>query len=814
MKLADKTILKEFIKRETAISFDYKANSFTHQINFIEDSADLKVAFCTRRCLAKGTMVATPKGAVAIENLRPGDSVFDENCNIIKVKELFDQGIQPVVALYNNGSKILECTDDHRFLTTHIVYSHWRKEMAPKDFYHGIKIVRKEPKVVAGSVKEPHAYIIGAFLGDGCKYKPKCSFQLSGKDESIIKKCANTIGASYHKCSGNNYTWLVQGVFNYFLPWMHGKYAHNKDIDFEVVKTWDRESLCQFLAGLIDTDGNLQVTKDGVALRIGIQNKKVLEVAQWIFLSLWGADFKLSISDRDHYVNGPLWVLKLKHNYHVNRIIKELSAYIMCERKKIHKETPKSNNFNPNFMGVVSKPAGLVQTYDIEVDSPTHLFLLANGLVSHNSAKSYSAGLYLVKEALAQPGVSCLYIALTRDSAKKILWKDVLKVINKKHNLKMKFNESTLTATMQNGSVIYLTGVDSKEEEKEKLLGQKYKLVIVDEAASYTIDLRELVYSVLKPAVSDYRGTICLIGTPGNLTKGLFYDITNDKEKGWSVHRWTTFDNPYMVKNWQAEIDQLIANHPNIQETPWFKQNYLGQWVIDDTKRVYKYDSSRNTYTDLPRGQGLTYHYVLGIDLGFKPDPTAFVVGAYSDYDPTLYIIEASSQLEMDITDVSNRIKELDAKYSFNHMVIDGAAKQSVEEMKKRHGLPLKTAEKQGKKDFIEIMNAEFIQGKIKLHMHKAAVLADEYLGLIWKGEGADREEHPSCPNHGADGALYLWRFAYTYLWEKLPQVPKPGSEEWFKYQTQEMERKTEEQYAMQQEEQAEQDAMFGDFDD
>src|SRR3989449_4806187 len=46
------------------------------------------------------------------------------------------------------------------------------------------------------------------------------------------------------------------------------------------------------------------------------------------------------------------------------------------------------------------------------------------------------------------------------------------------------------------------------------------------------------VYGVLKPAVADYRGTIVLTGTPGNLIKGLFFDVTNGREAGWSGHRW------------------------------------------------------------------------------------------------------------------------------------------------------------------------------------------------------------------------------------------------------------------------------------
>src|SRR4051812_43190381 len=58
-------------------------------------------------------------------------------------------------------------------------------------------------------------------------------------------------------------------------------------------------------------------------------------------------------------------------------------------------------------------------------------FKLKAAFCTRRSAKSYTGGLYLIREALSTPNVSCLYIALTRDSAKKIMWKDVLKAIDR-----------------------------------------------------------------------------------------------------------------------------------------------------------------------------------------------------------------------------------------------------------------------------------------------------------------------------------------------------------------------------------------------
>lgn len=384
---------------------------------------------------------------------------------------------------------------------------------------------------------------------------------------------------------------------------------------------------------------------------------------------------------------------------------------------------------------------------------------------TRRAAKSYTGGLYLTRECLDHPGVSCLYLGLTRLSAKGILWKDILKSIDRKYGLGIAFNETLLTATFPNGSIIYLTGVDADESEKEKLLGQKYKLVVCDESSMYSIDLRELIYGILKPAVTDYRGTICMMGTSGNITKGLFYDISTNNEPGWHLHSWSAHDNPYVRDEWAAEIEDIRLNRPLFMETPLFKQWYLNQWVIDTEKLVYKFSRERNLYKDLPHYSRGDWQFVLGVDLGYE-DASAFVLTAFHEYDKNLYILETFKQSKMDITDVANKIKNYKLRHNIFKVIIDGANKQAVEEIQKRHDVALTAADKTGKSDFIEVMNAELIQSHIRLDERQCEFLIDEWLGLIWDDKSLKRQEHPACENHCADAALYAWRYCYQFLSE------------------------------------------------
>lgn len=462
----------------------------------------------------------------------------------------------------------------------------------------------------------------------------------------------------------------------------------------------------------------------------------------------------------------------------------------MKSKSLLQRELARRNaKITPNFLN---------GEYALQDDFILHPNKFKAFLSTRRCGKTYTGGLYMCKEAYENPGCSVIYAGLTKESARRILIKDVLKPINKKYGLEIKFNATTLTCTFPNGSIIYIMGLDSSEDEKEKALGQKYKLAIIDEAASYNIDLRELVYGVLKPAMADLSGTIVLLGTPGNLTKSLFYDVTAGIEPGWHVVSANTFQNPFMADNWRKEIEELTTNQPYIIETPLFKQMYLGQWVIDTDALVYKFNADRNFYDAFPHVKG-DWQHVLGVDLGYEDD-SAFVVVAFHEHSKVLHIVDCFSDKHMDITDVANKIKGFKAKYNIYKVIIDNANKQAVEEMQKRHSLPLEPADKTGKSDFIEIMNSELIQGYIKLQRTACHKLADEWQNLVWKEKGIKREENPSCANHLSDAALYAWRFTYSYIGERPKPAPAYGTPIWHQSEVERMEAEAEEYFKAQEE--------------
>lgn len=402
-------------------------------------------------------------------------------------------------------------------------------------------------------------------------------------------------------------------------------------------------------------------------------------------------------------------------------------------------------------------------------------------ICSRRAGKSRAAAVYLFLEAFRKPRTTCLYVALTRSSAKTIMWK-LLKSLNRDLQLGLladDFNESDLAVRLPNGSIIRLFGADSDQKQREKLLGDAYSLVVIDEAASFRINLKGLVYEILKPATADHQGTICMIGTPGDI-RNFFYDVTEGKGEdaaSWSVHRWNTLDNPFLQKQWADDLKEIDEKRPLYKKTAEYKFMYLGEWAISTSRLVYAFDESQNMCGpgDLDRGLANpeagapTFdYYVLAVDLGWN-DATAYTIVGWVEGKRTLYVVRSFKKTAQTISDVAVEIKALADSYPFVRMLVDGAAKQAVQELRGRYMIPLQSTDKHDKFSFIRMMNADFVMGHIKVLPGLCDDLIEEWKVLVWAPRSENElvvspRELESCKNDAADSCLYAWRFAKNYL--------------------------------------------------
>lgn len=176
--------------------------------------------------------------------------------------------------------------------------------------------------------------------------------------------------------------------------------------------------------------------------------------------------------------------------------------------------------------------------------------------------------------------------------------------------------------------------------------------------------------------------------------------------------------------------------------------------------------------------------YVLGVDTGWEDD-NAFVLAGFHENDPNLYVVRTYNKPHMTFDQVTEKIQEFmdDPDYKPVKIIIDGANKQGVESMRMRSQIPFEYADKTGKVDFIEMLNADLVQAKVKIN-RGCTSLINELMGLVWKTDGdkivIPKKEHPSLPNHLCDALLYAWRNGYHYLSRPKEKKLIKGSREWY----------------------------------
>ena len=422
-------------------------------------------------------------------------------------------------------------------------------------------------------------------------------------------------------------------------------------------------------------------------------------------------------------------------------------------------------------------------------------------LCTRRAGKTNGFALRFYKTMLRHPGCMCPYIALTRESAKNIMW-PVLQELNESHGWEAEFTESNLTMKLPNGSRLQLFGADMKNFIR-RLRGFKTPGAGIDEAQEFGDHLETLVDDILKPATADYAsdGWIGLGGTPGPIPRGYFYDITQGGKHGYSVHRWSLYDNPFMpdpvgfVKRLQAK-KEWPENHPTLL------REYKGLWVLDTESLLIKYDEKKNHYDSLPPAK---WTYILGVDLGFRDSDALAVIAWYSG-SPNIYLVEEVVTKGQDITQLSEQIELMIKKYDIAKIVMDEGAlgKKIAEEIRRRKHIPVQPAEKQRKMENVAFLNDYLRLGKFKARKD-SRFAADSYqLQIDYERSTPDRcVVKKGFHSDIIDSVLYAFKESPAFTFQTPKEKHKVGTKEWGREQEDEMfeqalERATAEQEASQ----------------
>ena len=425
---------------------------------------------------------------------------------------------------------------------------------------------------------------------------------------------------------------------------------------------------------------------------------------------------------------------------------------------------------------------------------------------------------WLIQEWHRWPGKMSLFIALTQETAKNILW-PTLEWMNAKYHLGAIPNGLELSWTFPNGYKILLRGAkDRAQVEKLRGFAMGARRIALDECGSYGGHLNTMftymIQSVLSPQLMDTfhlgGGQLALCGSPGIDPMGFYYEKCNGRDHmgrmtpRWPTHHWTAFDNPYLdAASYLVEelaegnhilddteprdmvLEMVALKDVPLSDTRWaavlcrlsasFRREYLADWVKDADALVYL-PAERNMLAlgyDLP--SDVPWRICIGADIGWG-DGNGFAVAAKSLRSRDIVLLQAYYLPELDDSEIAAELQELRQAWRCGEIYVDcgGEGDRLIANMA-NHGVTVQAAGKGRKKPRIEYLRALLSVGSLQIRPEHCTDVLTEWSALPWS---PDRQSHrEGFVDDVADAVLMAVNpLSQRFLPAKNPR-PKPGED-------------------------------------
>ncbi len=392
----------------------------------------------------------------------------------------------------------------------------------------------------------------------------------------------------------------------------------------------------------------------------------------------------------------------------------------------------------------------------------------ATALCTRRAGKSRGVAAWLLDGPLRPPHAPSLYFTITRKEAKRIIWPVMLQ-LNREHNLGYEPKESALILKRNGVPSVFLMGVDTRDE-IEKARGTGWGRVAGDEAQTLPPYVEDMVNDVLMPSFMDHDGKIRLIGTPGPVPVGYFFDLT--RNPAWKHHAWTVWENPYL-SNARAKLNEVLAARGVTEDDPSIQREWFGRWVYDPNALVFRFDATKNTHTELPACLE-PWQHVMGIDLGYD-DADAVAIIAFNEQRPDSYLVVEIVEPKQTITQLAGKIQALIDKYDPVAVVCDtgGLGKKIVEEMRARYELPIRSAEKTEKFSHIEVLNDAMRSGRF--FVPPDSRFGQDAMLVEWDRDKSTSDRLVVSDRYHSDVCdAVLYAFRESQHWMHVPETPPP----------------------------------------
>lgn len=393
----------------------------------------------TSKHVVSTSKIPVPGGVTTVGQLVPGDKVFGLDGQIYTVQYIELKGEHEIYELELTDGRIVQASGDHPFLVMQKAHGKWRpriysmEEMLEKGVHEICPADRRGDSnrthrarfhmPQAAAIQHPERelpldpYLMGAFLGDGCK-NDGGSFRLSSGDRSVPQLVADLLGAVTFSKTKGTYTWdfynsatprkgvqsriKIKDVAPEYERLLSQTYCHNKYIPAEY-KYGSIEQRLALIQGLMDTDGcirnTLEYEKDrstrfgmGFATTSERLRDDFIEVVYSLGYSCsWSTTIRAGKPIPAEY-RKPWGPYVYKHDLYEIRINvaneEKINFFRMKRKKDIAKlagKYHKRRDYSRIPIADIRATGRFADMRCISVDAPDHVFLIGDCVPTHNT---------------------------------------------------------------------------------------------------------------------------------------------------------------------------------------------------------------------------------------------------------------------------------------------------------------------------------------------------------------------------------------------------------------------------------------------
>ena len=384
-------------------------------------------------CVCAGTKVLDENGNLRdIEDIQLGDKLLGYDGNKASTEDItYIQGeaYKECVRITTSKGRQIECSIDHPLMAVNNV--NCRSVYKSCSFYRakelkvGMNLLIPRQIGRFGNIHEKDAFLLGALFGDGCYSNQSCvTLSICTEEEYEYYNSHYDIGISKLSKSNNVYAQIYfRNLHPLLKKYMMDRQSFDKKKLPYNINSWNKESLCEFLSGYFNADGNIQIVhKKYRAIKLSCKYKNTLVKVQYLLHKLGIVSHILQENKSERvlrsnvnkksynmpastifvlYINSAEDVMCFRENMHL--IIKEkqerLNSYIPPKRSEGYYKTLKfklkDNGKGKYFVGkelhelkgVTIKSIeyiGKKRIYNLTANT-THTYL-TNGFISSNTA--------------------------------------------------------------------------------------------------------------------------------------------------------------------------------------------------------------------------------------------------------------------------------------------------------------------------------------------------------------------------------------------------------------------------------------------